>query len=121
VIDNIDKVFTRFVADGKATIRLKNPPNDLIIKCCPKDLKLFLQVLKVCLENKNPEKCAHVSNLASASSKVAPKPKTRLVICSKSQFPIIEGFPRTLEILQVCGYNYLLPKSCLLHNFRSIE
>ncbi|CAH1401987.1 unnamed protein product [Nezara viridula] len=97
VNDNIGGIFVKFIVEGKATLRFKEPPVDLIIKGEPKPLSNFLQVLKQFMDKKVPLKLLQLSNLAGASSKVDTKP-VKLVLKQKKEFPI---FPRALETLQI--------------------
>ncbi|XP_033611685.1 leucine-rich repeat protein 1 isoform X4 [Cryptotermes secundus] len=97
---NIEQIFTRFVNEGKATIRFKYPPHDICIKCDSLQLKPFLQTLKLGLEETVPTKTLKLSNI-TCTSKVPPIPKTKLVVLSKAAYPALEGFPRTLQILKI--------------------
>lgn len=97
---NIEQVFTRFVNEGKATIRFKQPPHDVCIICDSLQLKLFLKTLKLGLGEKVPPRSLMLSNITT-TSKVPPIPKTNLVILSKAAYPTLEGFPRTLQVLKV--------------------
>lgn len=46
--ENIEQMFSKFLAEGKATIRLKNPHFDLCIsKANPNDLKRLLTAVKM--------------------------------------------------------------------------
>jgi LRR-repeat protein 1 len=114
---NIEQVFTRFVNEGKATIRFKHPPHDVCIKCDVLQLKLFLQTLKLGLGEKLPEKTLMLSNIA-ATSKVPPIPKTKFVVLSKAAYPTLEGFPRTLQILKV---KYACNLYCLIHSIVNLN
>ncbi|KAJ9582469.1 hypothetical protein L9F63_003162 [Diploptera punctata] len=100
VKNNIEQVFTRFVNEGKATIRFKSPPHDLCIKCDSLQLKLFLRTLKLGLENKIPAKTLLLSNITS-TSRMPSAPKTKLAVLSRADYPILEGFPRTLHTLKI--------------------
>ena len=93
-------MFTRFVNEGKATIRFKTPPHDLCMKCDILQLKVFLKTLKLGLENKVPVKALMLSNITS-STRMPPAPKTKIAIISKADYPTLEGFPRTLKELKV--------------------
>lgn len=63
---NIEQVFTKFCNEGKATIRFKNPPNDLCIKSEESQLKSFLNVLKLALEgNTETLKQYNLSNVTA--------------------------------------------------------
>ncbi|XP_069702523.1 leucine-rich repeat protein 1-like isoform X2 [Periplaneta americana] len=97
---NIEQVFTRFVNEGKATIRFKNPPHDICIKCDSLQLKCFLRTLKLGLEEKISPKALMLSNITT-TSKLPSIPKTKLEVLSKAAYPILEGFPRTLQILRI--------------------
>lgn len=43
---NIEAVFTKFVSEGKFTIRFKEPAHDLCVKADPVLAKTFLQTCK---------------------------------------------------------------------------
>lgn len=97
---NIEQIFTRFVEEGKATVRFKNPPHDICIICDPLQLKLFLRTLKLALEGNVSTKSLMLSCITSTSS-VPPAPKTKYVVLTKAAYPTLEGFPRTLQTLKV--------------------
>lgn len=97
---NIEQIFTRFVEEGKATVRFKNPPHDISIICDPLQLKLFLRTLKLALEEKVSTKSLMVSSITPVSV-LPPAPKTKYVVLTKAAYPTLEGFPRTLQILKV--------------------
>ncbi|XP_045177512.1 leucine-rich repeat protein 1-like isoform X2 [Mercenaria mercenaria] len=99
--DNIMQVFTKFVSEGKATIRLKQPEQDICIsKADVIQLKSFLNVLRQALQGKNLDSIT-LSSLAPASAKNIEKPKTNLVITTKRDYPLTKNFPMSLESLQV--------------------
>jgi len=95
-------VFTKCVNEGKATIRFKEPPHDLNISCDVILLKSFLKTLKLALEGKDLTKVPGcLSTVVPGKEATVKKPKTKLIIKCKSEYPVLEGFPRTLEYLQV--------------------
>ncbi|XP_033736258.1 leucine-rich repeat protein 1-like [Pecten maximus] len=99
--DNIEQVFARFVSEGKATIRVKEPPQDISIsKADTLQLKNFLSVLRLGAQGKSLDNIT-LSRLAPASSKNVEKPKTRLIINSRKEYPLTTNFPSRLEFLQV--------------------
>ena len=99
--ENIEQVFTKFVNEGKATIRLKEPPVDINIQCDAIQLKSFLHVLKLGLSNKIDHKILTLSNLNPKTLKAAPK--TKIVIRQPSDYPVLQGFPRVTEELHILG------------------
>ena len=97
--ENVERVFTKFVHEGKATVRLKDPQHDVCItKCDVVQLKAFLGVLRKVLEGKEISDLS-LSAIQPASASQVAKPKTRLVINEKKDYPITTGFPTTLETL----------------------
>lgn len=100
IIDNIDGVFTKFASEGKFTIRFKEPKHELIVKADPVLAKTFLQTLKLGIQNKDIDKL-HLSTLAPVKQREVEKPKTKLIISQKKDYPITTGFPYTLENLTV--------------------
>lgn len=102
--DNILRVFTKFIADGKATISFKMPEHDVQLKAAdPMQLKLFLQVLKMTMDGKKPDESKFVIPSVAAVTKCEPV-KTKLVIRARGDYPI-RGFPKTITHLEV---SYLL-------------
>ncbi|XP_033634116.1 leucine-rich repeat protein 1-like [Asterias rubens] len=100
---NMEQVFTRFVQEGKATLRLKEPEQDICIsKADPLQLKNFLSVLKLGCQGSKLEK-VHLSTLTPATSAQVERPKTKMVILQRSDYPIRERFPKGLESLRVNG------------------
>ncbi|XP_011304389.1 leucine-rich repeat protein 1 [Fopius arisanus] len=99
--ENIEKVFTKFVNNGKTTIRLKEPPHDLNIQCDPILLKSFLRTLELGVTKKLNASVLCVSNMNAKN--IAQAPKTKVTIKSKSDYPVLEGFPRTTEELNIVG------------------
>jgi len=113
VKQNIEKVFTRFVDEGKATIRFCRPPHDLCVSNADVvALKAFLSVLKKVLELKpgqddQLEKLIelNMSALAPATTSQVTKEKTKLVITNKKDYPITTNFPHTLKELRATDIN----------------
>ena len=103
IIGNLNKVFTKFVNDGQATLQFKSPPNDLCIKKAdPIQLKSFLSILSKILKNENIEKL-NIRPLTVATAKHVAKPKSSLTILKKSDYPITKAFPFSLTNLNVNG------------------
>lgn len=100
VDQNIEKVFTKFASEGKATIRIKEPPHDLIVQCDAIQLKSFLHVLKLGVSKQVDPSVLSVSNINPKNITV---PKTKVVVKTKAEYPVLEGFPRTTEALYICG------------------
>ncbi|OWF38646.1 leucine-rich repeat protein 1-like [Mizuhopecten yessoensis] len=99
--DNIEQIFARFVSEGKATIRVREPPQDISIsKADSLQLKNFLSVLRLGAQGKSLDNVT-LSCLAPASGKNVEKPKTRLVINSRKEYPLTTNFPSRLEFLHV--------------------
>jgi LRR-repeat protein 1 len=117
VKNNIERVFTRFVDDGKTTIRFKHPPHDIRIRCDSLQLKLFLRALKLVLGEKVPSKTLILSNITH-KFKVPPIPKTKIVILSKAEYPVLNGFPKTVEILKV---KYACQLYCTVYSILSLN
>ncbi|CAI8048391.1 Leucine-rich repeat protein 1 [Geodia barretti] len=91
---NVCRVFSKFVEEGKATIEFKEPAHRLAIsKADPGQLRELLKVLKL-----SPAQQSSVSLTALPPTKMADieKPKTRLVVKSRGEYPL-RGFPSSLE------------------------
>ncbi|XP_055917427.1 leucine-rich repeat protein 1 [Eupeodes corollae] len=101
VSDNIENMFTKFINDGKATISFKTPPENLMIKCDPIQLKSFLQTLKLGLQGKSSVNLK--SNIAAATAiPVKSQPLMKMVVTKRAEYPL-KGFPRSLKTLTVNG------------------
>ena len=100
---NIDNIFTKFINEGKATIRLKDPPHDLIIKSDIIQLKSFIHILRLVVSKKIDPSVLAISNLNPKS--IGSIPKVKVVINKSSEYPTLEGFPRMTEELHLAGLN----------------
>lgn len=99
--DNVQQIFGKFLNEGKATIRLKEPEQDLCIsKADPLQLKNFLNLVKKAAVGENIEHIT-LSVLAPASAKNVEKPKSKLIILSRKEYPLTTNFPSSLIHLQV--------------------
>ncbi|OAD57513.1 Leucine-rich repeat protein 1 [Eufriesea mexicana] len=101
--NNINKIFTKFIDEGKATIRLIQPPHDLIIQSDIIQLKSFLHILKLGITKKIDSSVLDILNLNPKCMSSAPKIK--VVVNKSSEYPTLEGFPRTTEELYLVGLN----------------
>ena len=110
---NIEAIFTKFVDDGKATLRFIKPQHDLCIKKADVvQLKAFLTVVKQVLslkanDDEGLDKLIKLncSALCPASTNQVAKSKTKLVIVEKKDYPITSSFPHTLTELRAVGIN----------------
>ncbi|XP_064621254.1 leucine-rich repeat protein 1-like [Lineus longissimus] len=103
--NNIENFFTRFINEGKATIRLKKPEHDLILsKADPLILKSFLSIVRMASLGKPLDRGA-LSTLAPASAKQVEKPKSKMAVLKRKDYPVKDGFPKTLEQLAVNSCN----------------
>lgn len=101
--NNIDKIFTKFIDEGKATIRFIDPPHDLIIQSDTIQLKSFIHTLKLGITKKINPSILTISNLNPKCMTFVPKIK--VTINKSSEYPTLEGFPRTTEELYLIGLN----------------
>lgn len=97
---NLEKVFSRFLGDGKATFSMKQPPHDLHVKCEPLQLKAFLAAMKVALAGKENMDKLGLSTLAVTGVAKKALPVTKMTITRPSDYPL-KGLPKTLETLTV--------------------
>lgn len=100
---NIDQIFTKFINDGKATIRMIEPPHDLIIQSDTIQLKSFIHILKLAISKKADPSVLAISNLNPKD--VTSIPKTKVVVNKPSEYPTLGGFPRTTKELHLTGLN----------------
>ncbi|XP_029661432.1 leucine-rich repeat protein 1 [Formica exsecta] len=103
ITNNIRKVFKKFITDGKATISLIEPCHDLIIQSDAIQLKSFLNILKHITDGhcKDINKYVLKSNTTFSSSEFYSLQK--VVVKKKSEYPILQGFPRMTEQLVLSG------------------
>ncbi|KYN22710.1 PREDICTED: leucine-rich repeat protein 1 [Trachymyrmex cornetzi] len=107
IVNNVKQVFTRFIADGKVTIRLTQPCHDLIIQSDNSiQLKSFLHILNQII-NRHSQHDVLVNhtvmpNVFFNSSQFS-MGKVKVVVKKKSEYPTLQGFPRTTEQLILSG------------------
>ncbi|XP_014470470.1 PREDICTED: leucine-rich repeat protein 1 [Dinoponera quadriceps] len=103
--NNVEKIFTKFIDDGKATISLKEPRHDLIIETFSINeviqLKSFLHILKLRLRKIGESSFPIISNLKLKNMDLSRANK--LVIQKKSEYPLLRGFPKIIEELSILG------------------
>ncbi|XP_033324479.1 leucine-rich repeat 47 isoform X2 [Megalopta genalis] len=92
---------SKFINQGKATIRLIEPPHDLIIQADTIQLKSFMRILKLGMSKQMDASVLAISNLNPV--RMASVPKIKVVVNKSSEYPILEGFPRTTEELYLVG------------------
>ncbi|XP_069772477.1 leucine-rich repeat protein 1 isoform X2 [Narcine bancroftii] len=101
VKENIENVFTKFVDEGKATIRLKEPAVDVCLnKADANNLKNFLSALRLAHRDSEIDTIP-LSNLAPVKTSEVEKPKAKMIITSRKDYPLTTNFPYSLESLQV--------------------
>uniref|UniRef100_V9KPS3 Leucine-rich repeat protein 1 n=2 Tax=Callorhinchus milii TaxID=7868 RepID=V9KPS3_CALMI len=99
--ENVEQLFTKFVEEGKTTIRLKEPALDICLsKADANNLKNFLSALRLAHRGSEIDTIL-LSNLAPAKTSEVEKPKTKMVITSRKDYPLTTNFPYSLEFLQV--------------------
>ncbi|XP_030641521.1 leucine-rich repeat protein 1 [Chanos chanos] len=99
--ENIEKFFTRFIEEGKATMRLKEPAVDICLsKADANSLKNFLSAARLAHNGSNTDSLP-LSNLTPVRARDVEKPKKKLTIVSKKDYPLTSNFPYSLEQLQV--------------------
>eukprot|EP00088_Acartia_fossae_P028711 TRINITY_DN2953_c0_g1_i13.p1 TRINITY_DN2953_c0_g1~~TRINITY_DN2953_c0_g1_i13.p1 ORF type:complete len:414 (+),score=81.12 TRINITY_DN2953_c0_g1_i13:83-1324(+) len=102
IAGNIEQVFVRLVNEGKTTIRFKEPEHDLCIKGDPVEVKSFLSVLKKVMKGEECDKIS-MSTLQPISNKQLSGPKRKLTVSKRSEYPVKEGFPQSLNSVKING------------------
>ncbi|XP_053122608.1 leucine-rich repeat protein 1 isoform X2 [Hemicordylus capensis] len=98
--DNIEQIFTKFVEEGKATVRLKEPAVDFCLsKANVSQLKSFLSAVKLAHRGTEEERLPLPTLVPPKASEVE-KPKTKMTIASRKEYPLTRSFPYSLEHLQ---------------------
>ncbi|XP_076096997.1 leucine-rich repeat protein 1-like [Mytilus galloprovincialis] len=99
--DNVQQIFGKFLNEGKATIRFKEPEQDLCLsKADPLQLKNFLNLMKKAAQGQSIDHIT-LSVLAPASAKNVEKPKSKMIVTSRKDYPLTTNFPSSLINLQV--------------------
>ncbi|KAL6041612.1 hypothetical protein STEG23_034743 [Scotinomys teguina] len=97
--ENIEQLFMKFVDEGKATIRLKEPPVDICLsKANPGSLKSFLSASR--MAHRGCDVSIPLSTPTPVKTSEFEKFKTKMVITSKKDYPLSKNFPYSLEHLQ---------------------
>ncbi|XP_030854294.1 leucine-rich repeat protein 1-like [Strongylocentrotus purpuratus] len=100
---NVVKIFGRFVQEGKATIRIHEPAQDVCIsKADPLQLKVLLTAVNLAHRDQDLPN-VQLSSLVPAKQSQVERPKTNVVIHRRQDYPITTGFPQRMEFLQVNG------------------
>lgn len=97
---NVEKVFTKFIQDGKTTLSFKQPPHDLQIRCESVQLKSFLNLLKLAIEGKCAFNKIGLSTLAVTALPQKIMPIKKMSILSPADYPV-KGLPKSLVHLNV--------------------
>ncbi|XP_024860256.1 leucine-rich repeat protein 1 [Kryptolebias marmoratus] len=99
--DNIEKFFTWFVEEGKATVRLKEPAVDICLsKADANSLKSFLAAARLA-DRGSDASGLPLSTLTPVRARDVEQLKKKLTIVSKKDYPLTSSFPYSLEQLQV--------------------
>ncbi|XP_015510630.1 leucine-rich repeat protein 1 isoform X1 [Neodiprion lecontei] len=99
VVGNIVHIFTKFINEGKCTIRLKEPAHDLIIQADALLLKSFLRVIKLAFVKNSFEPVLKVPVLNEKYFR--PKIQTKCFVTTNAEYPTLQGFPRTTQHLSI--------------------
>ncbi|XP_066198008.1 leucine-rich repeat protein 1 isoform X3 [Saccopteryx leptura] len=116
---NIEQFFTKFMDEGKATIRLKEPPVDIC--AISSSLRSFLSAVR--LAHRGCDIQAPLSPLTPAKTSEFDKFKTKMVITSKKDYPVSKNFPYYLEHLQTsyCGLVRVDMRIFCLKNLKKLD
>ena len=98
ITNNVEQIFGKFVAQGKLTVRFKQPPHDLCFNGETKQMERILTVLK------GGDSRISKGNMCTVLSGPAPRvtiPKTKMNILARSDYPVTTSFPDTLTSLKV--------------------
>ncbi|XP_013869863.1 leucine-rich repeat protein 1 [Austrofundulus limnaeus] len=99
--DNIEKFFTWFVEEGKATVRLKDPAVDICLsKADANSLKSFLAAARLA-DRGSDTSSLPLSTLTPVRARDVEQLKKKLTIVSRKDYPLASSLPYSLEQLQV--------------------
>ena len=118
VRDNIENIFGKFVAQGKCTLRLKEPKKDVMIsEADPTQLKTFVQVICSILKTGTAPELTVLKPVEK--NEVQPK-RIRMLIRNRSEYPALnKGFPSSLKDLVIesaCGLKRIETRVIQLSN-----
>ena len=82
------------------TIRFKEPPHDLLVKCDAIQLKSFAHVLKLGFDSKLNSSILSMADLKASNLKAL---ITKVTISNPAKYPVLKGFPRTTVELNLIG------------------
>lgn len=102
ISNNIEKVFTKFLHEGKTTISLREPVVDIQIRCNAMELKGFLKTLKITMEGKCDQINLGMSAISATAIPESSHPIRKLLIKDQGDYPL-RGLPRTLQSLVISG------------------
>ncbi|XP_051009948.1 leucine-rich repeat protein 1 [Acomys russatus] len=120
--ENIEQLFTKFVDEGKATVRLKQPSVDICLsKANPGSLKTFLSALR--LAHRGCDIDTQLSTLKPVKTSEFEKFRTKMVITSKKDYPLSKSFPYSLEHLQAsyCRLARVDMRMLCLRNLKKLD
>ncbi|KAI5610917.1 leucine-rich repeat protein 1 [Silurus asotus] len=121
--ENIEKFFTCFVEEGKATVRLKEPMVDICMsKADTSSLKNFLSAARLAHRGTIRDGLS-LSTLTPVRARDVEKPKKKLIITSKKDYPLTSSFPYSLEQLQVsyCKLSRVDMRMLSLKSLRALD
>ncbi|KAK7141807.1 hypothetical protein R3I94_011483 [Phoxinus phoxinus] len=121
--ENIEKFFTWFVEEGKATVRLKEPAVDICLsKADTSSLKSFLSAARLAHRGSDTDSLP-LSSLGPARARDVEKPKKKLSVLSKKDYPLASSFPFSLEQLQVsyCRLTRVDMRMLVLRSLRRLD
>ncbi|KAG9481160.1 hypothetical protein GDO78_010424 [Eleutherodactylus coqui] len=99
--DNIENLFSKFVNEGKATIRLREPAVDICLsKADVCTLKNFISAVSLAHKGTDASPVP-LSRLVPAKTSEIEKPRAKMIITCKKDYPLTKSFPYSLEVLQV--------------------
>ena len=101
ITKNLEQIFSKFVSQGKLTLRLKQPAVDLCLSGEVRHMEKILAVVKG--EDDQLKKGTLCPLLANSTNKVV-IPKTKLNIASRADYPVTTSFPETLTNLKVLNF-----------------
>ncbi|XP_020278583.1 leucine-rich repeat protein 1-like isoform X2 [Pseudomyrmex gracilis] len=97
IIKNVNKLYLAHIDQGKSTISFAEPPHDLLIQGDRILLKKFVRFIDhVSKGNHLPEEWLRVPSSFTVETK-------EVVVKKKSDYPTLQGFPKTTERLYLSG------------------
>jgi len=120
---NVEQIFEKFVTEGRATIRFKDPPHNILIsKADSIQLKSFLKIIRLTLNGKACDKLCF-PRLAKVSASQVQAVKNKIEVQTRGAYLQLSSIPSTLIslILNNCELKKISERIPKLRNLKLLD